>query len=165
MKVQLSKLTAMVSKGRCFQHFSSLFRKFCIATDFLFEHFPPHHSQLDWQLQNKPTKLALSQVISVGWPFKYTLTDNRTLFWKTDIRCNGSWANVQPFTEGAEGGSWKISRLFQTTEKGPYLRSCHSRELDFSSPSQLPWGGGGGDSFLPFRFSFPLNELKKCLQL
>ena len=68
----------MVREGKCFERFS-LFGKSCIATDFLFEHFfLLNGAQLDWQLQNKPTKVVLSRVISAG--FLNTLLYTTRLF-------------------------------------------------------------------------------------
>lgn len=107
MKAQLRKLLPWWGKEG-FLSVSPSLGKFTLPPVSFLSIFLLNRAQLDWQLQNKPTKLVLSQIISAG--FLDTLLYTTRLFseeltlrqWKFGL------FQSHPFTEWAEGSQRSV---------------------------------------------------------
>ena len=120
-----------------------------------------NRAQLDWQLQNKPTKLVLSQIISAGFLntllyttrlFSEELTSEAMKVWPIPI-ATIRWGSRRRFS--------KVSRLFQTTKKGIFISDPATARNFLPKPHLLPWVERGGScSSHPSDFFSP-NELKE----
>lgn len=154
MKAQLSKLLPWWGKEGVLSVSPSLGKLPLPPVSFV-SIFLLNRAQLDWQLQNKPTKLVLSQIISAGFlnTLSYTtrlfseeLTSEAMKVWPIPIAAI-RWGSRRRFS--------KVSRLFQTTKKGIFISDPATARNFLPKPHLLPWVEGGGScSFSPFRFLF-----------
>lgn len=153
MKAQLRKLLPWWGKEG-FLSVSPSLGKFTLPPVSFLSIFLLNRAQLDWQLQNKPTKLVLSQIISAGFLdtllyttrlFSEELTSEAMKVWSIPI-ASIHWVSRR-FS--------KISRLFQTTKESLFISDPATARIFLPKPHLLPWVGGGGScSFSPFRFLF-----------
>ena len=160
MKAQLSKLLPWWGKEGVLSVSPSLGKLPLPPVSFV-SIFLLNRAQLDWQLQNKPTKLVLSQIISAGFLntllyttrlFSEELTSEAMKVWPIPI-ATIHWGSRRRFS--------KVSRLFQTTKKGIFISDPATARNFLPKPHLLPWVERGGScSSHPSDFFSP-NELKE----
>ena len=160
MKAQLSKLLPWWGKEGVLSVSPSLGKLPLPPVSFV-SIFLLNRAQLDWQLQNKPTKLVLSQIISAGFLntllyttrlFSEELTSEAMKVWPIPI-ATIRWGSRRRFS--------KVSRLFQTTKKGIFISDPATARNFLPKPHLLPWVERGGScSSHPSDFFSP-NELKE----